>query len=73
MAAVGCVIAFVVSFTALFFLGIKEKNTSKTLAEKNKEIKDEKVYVPVKGTAVALKDVNDPTFAQEVIGKGIAI
>lgn len=28
---------------------------------------------PVKGQAVALKEVNDPTFAEEMLGKGIAV
>lgn len=35
--------------------------------------KDEKVLAPVLGQAVALKDVNDPVFASEAMGKGIAI
>lgn len=39
---------------------------------KKKETKY-KIVSPVAGTTVALKDVNDPTFAQEMIGKGIAI
>lgn len=28
---------------------------------------------PIEGEAVSLKEVNDPTFAQEMLGKGIAI
>lgn len=38
--------------------------------------KKEKGHVigsPVKGKAVALKEVNDPTFAEEMIGKGAAV
>lgn len=31
------------------------------------------IYAVVDGITVALKDVNDPTFAQEMIGKGVAI
>lgn len=28
---------------------------------------------PAKGKAVALKEVNDPTFAEEMLGKGVAV
>lgn len=28
---------------------------------------------PLKGTAVSIKEVNDPTFSEEILGKGIAI
>lgn len=31
------------------------------------------ITAPVAGTAVALQEVNDPTFSQEILGKGIAI
>ncbi len=31
------------------------------------------IYAVVDGTTVPLKEVNDPTFAQEMIGKGVAI
>lgn len=33
----------------------------------------EKVLSPVEGTAVPLSEVNDPTFSQEILGKGVAI
>lgn len=37
--------------------------------------KEEKkvVLAPVEGKAVSLKEVNDPTFSQEILGKGVAI
>ena len=28
---------------------------------------------PVKGTVVSLKQVNDPTFSEEMLGKGVAV
>ena len=28
---------------------------------------------PAKGKAVSLKEVNDPTFAEEMLGKGMAV
>ena len=31
------------------------------------------ICAPVKGTLVPLSKVNDPTFAQEILGKGAAI
>ena len=31
------------------------------------------VLAPVSGKAVSLKEVNDPTFSQEILGKGVAI
>ena len=37
--------------------------------------KEEKktVLAPAAGKAVSLKEVNDPTFSQEILGKGVAI
>lgn len=37
--------------------------------------KEEKktVLAPATGKAVSLKEVNDPTFSQEILGKGVAI
>ena len=33
----------------------------------------EKILSPVEGEAVPLSQVNDPTFSQEILGKGVAI
>lgn len=60
------VLSFVLSFTLSFFFGISEKQ------EKNIEIKG-KIDAPVSGKIESLKEVNDPTFSSEVIGKGVAI
>lgn len=35
--------------------------------------KREEILAPVEGEAVALSEVNDPAFNQEILGKGIAI
>lgn len=40
------------------------------LKGKNKEIM---IGSPVKGKAVPISEVNDPTFAEEILGKGVAI
>ncbi len=31
------------------------------------------VYSPVEGEAISIKDVSDPAFSEEIVGKGIAI
>ena len=31
------------------------------------------VYSPLKGKIKSLKEVNDPTFSEEILGKGLAI
>ncbi len=36
-------------------------------------VQDELLAAPVKGTPISLKEVNDPVFAQEMMGKGIAV
>ena len=33
----------------------------------------DEICAPVSGEAVALSEVNDPTFSQEILGKGVAI
>ena len=35
--------------------------------------KADEIFAPVVGQAVAIKEVPDPTFAEEMLGKGIAI
>lgn len=34
---------------------------------------DEIILAPLNGTVVSLKEVNDPTFSEEILGKGVAI
>ena len=40
---------------------------------KKKEAPSILLGAPMKGKAVSLKEVNDPTFSEEMLGKGIAI
>lgn len=37
------------------------------------EKKLDQICAPVAGEAVSIKEVNDPTFSEEILGKGIAI
>lgn len=62
----------------LFKVGkkIKEKINKKTYAEKVQEMEhiDKKViYAPLSGQVIPLKEVNNSTFASEMLGKGVAI
>ena len=33
----------------------------------------EKILAPVEGKVVPLSEVSDPTFSQEILGKGVAV
>ncbi|WP_160676469.1 beta-glucoside-specific PTS transporter subunit IIABC [Clostridium sp. C8-1-8] len=75
-ASIGCAIAFIVSFIASFIMKIEDP------VEKSKEDKIEKaevvassgvIYAPIKGKSVELSEVDDSAFAEEILGKGVAI
>ena len=79
-AAIGALIAFVISF-AISYITYKDpveeeiENdciVDEKIIELNKG-ETETIKAPVSGKTIALKDVNDPTFSQEIMGKGIAI
>lgn len=38
-----------------------------------KEAESEKILAPAEGKAVPMGEVSDPTFSQEILGKGVAI
>lgn len=73
-AIITCVIGFVVSFAVTWFLGFEDP-----VEEEEEEVAREKlinkinISAPVTGKVVPLSQVNDETFAQEMMGKGIAI
>lgn len=75
-ACIGAAIAFVVAFVLSYIL-YKEDNSE----VKKEEVKVEthtssavcNIKAVVDGEAVSLKEVNDPTFAEEIMGKGMAI
>lgn len=80
-ACIGAAIAFGVSFVVSFILGIEDpvEEGQEHQAEEadepaaGEEVKADVVYAPLTGKAVELKEVNDPTFAEEILGKGAAI
>ena len=89
MAIIGAAIAFVVAFVISFILykdPVEAVETQQENKEVEKETAKKKerqnvpkmeggmtVYAPVTGKEVPLKEVNDPTFAEEILGKGVAI
>ncbi|WP_144557968.1 beta-glucoside-specific PTS transporter subunit IIABC [Shouchella miscanthi] len=74
------VLSLVIPFVLVLVLGFKdipEENDSTPVVENKKEIvasgKEKAINSPLKGELVPLKDLSDPTFAQEIMGKGVAI
>lgn len=88
-ACMGAVISVVIAFIASYILykdPVEEVDqTVKAEDVKPEEVKSEEgklaqangsditIMSPLKGIAVPLSQVDDPTFAQEILGKGIAI
>ena len=70
--AVGALVAFAVAF--LLYKDPKDEEdesvSAPLLPKTQSTASSEQLASPVKGTTIALKDVNDPTFAQGIMGKG---
>lgn len=79
-ACVGAAIAFIASFVISFILyrdPAEEIETAPAPVDKT-QVKDNsssscEIYSPLNGKCVPLSEVNDPTFAEEILGKGVAI
>lgn len=76
-AAIAVVIAFVV--TLIIYKDEKKEEIIENRDEKDNDVKkyaegkEIEIYAPITGEAVELNKVNDPTFAEEILGKGAAI
>ncbi|WP_426348379.1 beta-glucoside-specific PTS transporter subunit IIABC [Alloiococcus sp. CFN-8] len=81
LACIGAAISVVISFGVCFVIYKEEKNevAEDISANEGIEVSREALFAnaeilnPVKGRAVALSEVNDPTFSEEIMGKGVAI
>ena len=81
LACAGALIAFVVSFIVSYVLNRPKKEEEEPVSQKaeQEEITEKAIdaseilYAPLNGKAVNLQEVNDPTFANEIMGKGAAI
>lgn len=79
---VGCILSFILALIATYLFGMpKQKPTEQddTSATNNLNTSNTvntqpvTVFSPLTGTIIPLNQVNDPTFASELMGKGIAI
>lgn len=78
LACAGALIAFAVSFAVAYILNKpkaldSEKKNEMICDSSSSNEKSITLYSPMKGKSIALKDVNDSTFANEIVGKGAAI
>ncbi len=83
-ACIGAAIAFVVSFATSYMLYKEQEEPTKHLKEtdgtneevtKRTTVKSETITVcsPATGELVSISKVSDPTFAQEIMGRGMAV
>lgn len=81
-ACIGAAISIVVAFVACLILykdpKQEETNTKEKVTDKKEVVaahtsEMSTICAPLMGEAVPLKAVNDPTFAEEIMGKGMAI
>lgn len=74
---IACGIGFVATFIIIWFIGFEDEVNEDEAVEEISDVKALKnkisIKSPVKGEAVPLSQVDDPTFAEEIMGKGIAI
>ena len=74
---IACGVGFVATFIITWFIGFEDEVNEDEAVEEISDVKALKnkisIKSPVKGEAVPLSQVDDPTFAEEIMGKGIAI
>jgi PTS system beta-glucosides-specific IIC component len=79
-AAISVVTAFIISF-ALYkdaeeteeIKDLEQKTSNQEQKKVEKVVQTETISAPIEGEVVSLKEVKDPTFAEEILGKGAAI
>lgn len=73
-AVIGSAIALVVSFVAALILGFDDPKENDTdSSENNHTAKSEVLFAPLKGKIIPIEKVADPTFAEKILGDGVAI
>lgn len=83
-ASIGAVIGFFVTFILVWIWGYKDiveadienihdgtENTDENLEQIS--VSESTIQSPIEGKVVALSEVPDPTFAEEMLGKGLAV
>lgn len=77
---VSIAISWIVAFVMTLVLGFTEEIEEEVVVETKEEklanldpIENNRIFAPVNGQIVPLRDVKDETFAQELVGKGLAI
>ncbi|MCD2224508.1 beta-glucoside-specific PTS transporter subunit IIABC [Listeria cossartiae] len=75
---IGMILTITITIVLTFLMKFEDapsKNTKGTAKKQNKasSIEHTTILSPVIGTTVALKDVPDATFAEEIMGKGMAV
>lgn len=77
-ASIGALIAFVIAFIISYII-YRDPKAEQTAAPETAPAAPAamegtaNIHAPLTGEAVALEKVNDPTFAEEILGKGVAI
>ena len=76
----GSVIAIIGTIVTILIFGYEEKPTEKIenkvleeAADSQKSDKEGIIFSPLTGELKLLKEVNDPTFSEEILGKGFAV
>lgn len=68
------IIGFMISAVIAFVIVLMTyKETNEEENNKKSDDYDSIIYSPIKGKCVSLSEVNDETFSQEIMGKGVAI
>ena len=78
----GCAVAVIGIIALIMIFGYEAKKAEPApdksavamdMEKKPEEKREISVYSPLKGEIKSLKEVNDPTFSEEILGKGLAI